>query len=913
MKQQQYHGHRLDVSDFRKLNFIRNNEISRSVASKLIRDPKQSGVSGYLGKRNINDSVMNQISRSTANNIEDSSHIFQTLPDTKVAMEIWVSSLLSPKDGMTESLIWSISNRNTEYSAELFGELLNVVRDYFEQEYNLIDIVKPAIENSLFKTGSYPLVVIPESSIDDIVNGKTMVSNESLVDTFYTKDKEGYKVPQIGLLGDGYRKRNVNVGLEGLINNATAGQSRQQRLSKQIHPGLTVTDNPDILKFKIALEQNTRKQRSQSIRSRYGLEEYANVDLSKNDEKGHSILRENQQPSDQESKQRFDTRVKNQITQALYKDRAYTHQPISVLTSSKDSSRMGVGHPLVLQVPSASVIPVHVPGNPRDIIGAFIILDEYGNPLDPSTTTDLYTESKNQSRERVSQATNILKQMNFYKEGCCNGISTGNDRETLNELAKVYGSLIEEDLLNRLAQGVNGDNVKLTRVEEIWRIMLARALSAQRTQLLYCPEELLTYFAFDYNKYGIGKSLLEDGRTLATLRATLMYADLYSGIQNSIGRKRVNITFDEMDPNPMKTREVILSEYTRANAWNMPLMSEGPVDAINVLREANVDVVIQGNHPAVPNTEVEVEDVQLQRPNVDDQLSEKIKNMHIASLELPASIVDETQQTQFATTALTAHSLFNKRVAAKQRIINDDLLHDHVCKYVMNSGTLIRRLSLKIKEHKELLTDKQRGVSNTLEIIEDFLTVLSVELPSPDAMRVEDQSNDISRQKGFIDTVVDALYPDEVLSMILPEEINDKSSLVRELLKSNLIAQYVDGNGYLPELGRLIDLDNSNDTISASIKSYLAPLSHLAVESILEFDRIRKENEDNALKGALPEESDSFGGGDSSADDSGSDEFGGGDDDFAMGDDELGGSEEDDIMDGASDDISDEPQDDLIE
>ena len=77
-------------------------------------------------------------------------------------MEIWVSCLLSPKDSVTESLAWSINNKNSEYSAELFNEMLTELKDYFETDYELFDILKPAIEDALFKTGSYPLVILPE-------------------------------------------------------------------------------------------------------------------------------------------------------------------------------------------------------------------------------------------------------------------------------------------------------------------------------------------------------------------------------------------------------------------------------------------------------------------------------------------------------------------------------------------------------------------------------------------------------------------------------------------------------------------------------------------------------------------------------------------------------------------------------
>lgn len=883
--------HKLTVSDFRNLKTIKHNEIARAISTKLIKDPDNNSLTGYDGKRRPDESVLNNLSEATVSNIEEYNLIFQTLPDTKIAMEIWVSCLLSPKDSVTESLAWSINNKNSEYSAELFNEMLTELKDYFETDYELFDILKPAIEDALFKTGSYPLVILPESSIDDIINGKTIVSNEAIVDKTFKKVSGDYVIPSIGYLGSPTNKETKKVGLESVLDNPSFKVDSGEQL---IHPGLTVTDNPTALKIQRLLTVMQKNRSKQRLRDNYGLESVAAVKWN-DDKPNDPNVRHTSEPDDEgdvlkndkEERKRFDTKIKENIVQNLYQERAYDGNQIVVVKNGNDASRLPISNPLVMKVPSESIIPVHVPGNPRDIVGAFIILDEYGNPINSSNSQDLFSDSTASAKERRTQTVNIIKQMSVFKEGCCN--VTGNDRETLNELASVYASLVEEDLLNRLANGIYGENIKIANAPEIYRIMLQRALKAMKTQVYYCPAELLTYFAFDYNKFGIGKSMLEDGKTLATLRSTMQYADIYSNIQNSIGRRKFIITLDEADPEPMKTIETARTEYMRINSWNMPLMSDGPIDAVNILREANIDTVVQGDNPNIPNTQIELEDVNVNRVVPNEELKNNIKNLHLSSLELPATLVDETQQSQFATQSMTAHALFNKRVAAKQKIIATDLLWDHVSKYTLNSGYLIKRLSEVIKENKDLLTDKQRAEGNTLPIIEDFLDNLEINLPSPSLQKMDELQNDFDKYKNFMEAAIEAAYPDEVGEYGLPEELKDETARFRKILLSSVIRKYLVENGYMSDIDNIIEQDNVKDAVKSEITAYMTPFSRFAVEAALALNNVKRLTRDPALK-TIAEDNDSFGGSDDYSSDSSSDDggFGSDDDSGSDGFDDMG-------------------------
>lgn len=881
----------IEFSKFKRLQFFKRDAIARAVSSKLIHDARNRRLNGQNGKQRPDDDLVNQISQNTTSDIEDASAIFQVLPDIKIAMDIWTSSILAPKDFISETLIWETGN-NHDYNSTLFREMMDVLRQYFTDEYDLVGHLKPAVEDALFKTGSYPLVIIPESSLDDIINGKTVSSTESFVQDYFKKDEKGeLQLDSLRVLGDPLTKN--KAGLEGLIENSLYTAPAVEHL--HVDQYCTVIDNPDALKVQLALKQIRQQTSKRRVRHQYGMERFAYSleDIAKhhdedldNIHRSDELVKDKNGKSDLEKKReelKFDANKQREIAEQLYQPRVYTEQGVISVKQGTDASRLPTGHPLVLKLNSAAVIPVHVPGDPTDIVGAFIMLDEYGNPLDPSNTVDIFkdaTSNQRQYDQYASTARNIIQQMNFYQDGCMKNANNGDTQNNLNQLAEVYTSLFEQDLMARLANGIYGKNVKISRVNEAFRIMFSRALGAMRTQLLYIPAELLTYFAFDYDVYGIGKSLLRDIRNLAGMRSALMYADIFGSIQNSIGRRKLVITLDEDDPDPEGTIDTARVNYNRVNAFNLPLINQNPADVINQLREANVDTVIEGDNRAVPGTKIDTEDYQLSRPIPDDTTQDKIKRYFATALGMPATFIDSTENAQFAVTEINSHALFNKQAFAYQQIVSTRLIWDFVSKYTLNSGTLIHELSQVIKDNIELLNSEQRAKSNTLEIIEDFLNALTIKLPMLESSRLEDQQKDFDTYKSMIENMLDGMLDDDLLAAFLPDSLKEQQSLMKSILKSSMLSKYVQDNQFLPVLSRYLDLEDNDNVLQSELKASFEPLAKVLGDAVLELDRISKiSNSPEINKVGEEQEEDGFGGGSdySSSDDSGGDDMGFGD------------------------------------
>src|SRR5699024_7718106 len=112
-------------------------------------------------------------------------------------------------------------------------------------------------------------------------------------------------------------------------------------------------------------------------------------------------------------------------------------------------------------------------------------------------------------------------------------------------------------------------DVDMGKYETIATCMFYRLLEQKRTSLLFVPENLITYVAFDYRSDGSGKSLLESMEFMLSLRVTLYVANIMAMMRNAISKKDIEVTFDQKQTNYMAILEQVKNAVTQKLKFNL--------------------------------------------------------------------------------------------------------------------------------------------------------------------------------------------------------------------------------------------------------------------------------------------------------------------------------------------------------
>jgi hypothetical protein len=686
----------------------------------------------------------------------DAATILKLLPDIELSIQILISSIQSPSDMMSTELIFSGPKNLT--TSELMGSLLNRTKEYFDETYKIKPLIPKMLRDILAEKGSYPVAVIPENSIDAFINGDQAVTMESFKDYV---DKDG-KPKNIGVLGnyttETARASKVGLAFESFKEKVDITQINNKLHYKEVDKTgaikyvtedyLFVTDNPSTLKF----SKVNKLMKAKVIKETFNK---GNVSLEAIDKTMSDL----------------------QVERLVYRTRSFKADPVATLKKQHELARTSVGNPLIMKLPSESVIPVHVPGNVEQHIGYFVILDEEGNPIEAADGDQYY----NGIGVGVGGASNNTISSNIIQKVETNmGGGSSFDPSNAGHQAfatRIYSDMVEQDLIARIKNGVHSSSVALAKNEEVYRIMLSRVLAKKYTQILFLPIEYVTYFAFKYTDDGIGRSLLDETSMINTLRTVMLFTDVISSIKNSIGRTQVTMTLPENDPNPLKTIEQAQDEIVRSRQLGIPLGVTNPSDITDFIQRAGFEWKFEG-HKGLPDLKFDFQNTNSSFTKPDSDLQDFLRKSSIQGMGLPPELVDSGFNSEFATTVVANNILLGKRVLQYQEIYNP-LLSDHLRKVASNSENLMNDLRDIIRENKESIRIEldddldeyvktlQEEVKQTLlinKVLSDFINLFEVTLPKPVSSTLTNQIDDLKVYTSGLDEAIDAYISDSFMT-----------------------------------------------------------------------------------------------------------------------------------------------------
>lgn len=864
--------------EYPALSLVRYDPGLAATLSKLIpgREAPRYNAEGNRTPEAPNVFQMREVANTTARNINDAKTVMQILPDTELAAQILVSSILSPKDMMTTELTYMAPEGRLP--PDVASAMTNRVRQHFEQDYKIKPLLQAMLRDPLFETGSYAVAVIPENSIDEAINGQRSLSMESLADE---------------LNRDGTPR---NKGLLGPVTLKTPAEHRTK-------PGLAVES---LAEFKVDTNHDGRITFEQENGFGHALETYLSVtdnfSALKIPQINHKIREQQIVKAIGSTALESITRLNDrELTALTYKHRQFNYTPIAALKTQEQLNRRTVGEPLILHLPSESVIPVYVPGSPDQHVGYFVLIDGDGNPIRKSDDTDYYQQLNARMNTGGSFPSAMLQKLRQNMDGF-----NCSDNSHLDYSARVFGDMVEQDLLARLRNGKYGNGLAIARREEIYRVMLARALAKQHTQLLFMPIQLMTYIAFRYNADGIGTSMLDEMKVLNSLRSMLMFANVMAGVKNSIGRTEVKLKLDERDPDPQKSIERLMHEILRTRQQAFPVGTNSPMDITDYLTRAGMEFSFEG-HPGLPDVQVEFGEKNTNYTKPDTELEESLRKRAIMAFGMSPETVDATFQAEFATSVVTNNILLSKRVMQTQEQFTPQL-SDHLRKVVMNSENLIKDLEDILKSHEEKLVKRIQAAEQVdggsadqkrqelpahlivKQMLYDFVMNFQVELPRPNSVTLENQMAALKTYKEGLDEVIDAYISNEFLNSDTVGDLSNHIESLKSVIKAYFIRKYMAENGIMTELSDLIGVDedgkpliNLYDEVKDHVAAITKSLGHFMEGVNVTKQAANKLNEkleqtDTTESTNAPEAGSSN---NSGTDDGG---FGGGDDGFGFDD-----------------------------
>lgn len=810
------------------LKLIEDSPTVAAVLSKL-NTPNNNGTIKYdqRGNRTIatpNATGLSDVSNDIIQKSNDNENTLQLFPELEQALRILINAVLAPKDLNSTEINFTLPP-DLKVSP-LSGFLLPLIKSKLSKDFKLKEMIPEMLYKTLGIDGSYPIIVIPESSVDDMINDRVSISTESIASNFGTGVGNNSHL-SLGFLGDSDFNKNkdtdkektLNVGFESFSNltatkNTNIDDNRLMFKYKDtdVNTLIRVTDNVDILKFpelvKIKREQEVNKNIEKRFRGSSFHGTKAAISLESNINNPNGSVYGSTDFND------------IQLTQLLYKKDISMRNVTRKVKTSNETERLNVGAPLVKILTPEAVIPVCMSGDRNKHVAFFVLLDGMGNPLSKDSASSVYDDfRRNQISNKGGGGNNLSSHL---LQRTADAFSNTCEAVTYQQMQKICGDIIETDLLARLRNGIYGEDVALVENTIVYDIMLSRMFKEQQTQVLFVPAELMTYFHFKLRKNGTGKTILEDSMVLNSLRAVLMFANVNRAVINSVGRTEIELNVDENDPNKAKTLEIAKHEALKTRQSQALPATISPTDIQHYLSTSQMHFNI-GAVNGLPGTSVKFNEVQTSYAQPDSTLTEQLDKKAIMALGVPPELVSNTNDVEFATNIISNNLRLNKQIIQIQDVFQPQL-SSFVRTFSLNHGGIVKEVEKIITDNLKTITeitnpdkffsDFENNQTLLIRLLaREFLSNIDITFSRPDTVTLKNQMDAFNEFEAALDKVLKYRLSEDILSEATSGTItSEQIGLVFNSVKAHHVREWLKKNAIMPELFDIVD--DNKDTIN---------------------------------------------------------------------------------------------------
>lgn len=643
-------------------------------------------------------------------------------PEIEAAKDIMVASILSPVDLQTNAINIEVCDKSLPDETQ--SELTQILSDYINNELKLPKRLSKWIGNALYQTGATPILILPQSNIETLrklndleyagyINGPgseikptkrpekaKLVSGETLE----VKDAKKYQASFESIKLEA-ETEDYKAMVEQTVNDCLAGLESLDFIDDKYVKN--IGDNRK--KFQAEISELIKKSKNYIMFSRDP------GSISKHGKDIRSRLMEMQRDIDKEF---------------------VINSPTPLYTINSDKSDKKVEAAALVELPYQCVIPVIVPGAPDQHIGYFVLVDQWGEPINPD-----YRDMNDMN------ANSRLVESNMHAMFGVPSTILTSERSPIQHFkatSMIFGNILRHFMEHKLEEyGLGGTQIQ--QHEAVTTCLMRNMLDSRRIGLIFVPEPMMVYYRFNVHQDGTGKSLIEDIRTLTGLRTTLVTSQIMAATENSIDNKIVEMNVGDMNVNAQQLMEQIKNAFTEKRIMRY---DNNPLNVQRDLIQKSLTIVPKGIKGLQDGLNITTEHRSTGSIAPDDNLLNQLGDWIIQALKVPKSAVTQIGEENFARSVVTTNLFFNNRVKIIQQDVNEQttkLIRTYVKYNTILRDKILGVLSTSNKDYRD---SNQESESIDAPETPDELDNLKLKDSSSEAQSFSEKQVDEAEKKA---------------------------------------------------------------------------------------------------------------------------------------------------------------------
>lgn len=751
----------------------------------------------------------------------DNKRLLEVIGDMNSLVKIIVSGTISPNTLERGNMMYNIAPESTMEEA-VRNALMHLMETYYDERYEVTTEMEHDIKEMLAGSGSVFRMILPPDQIQAMIHNNTEISMEDMGRSLESMaDKThwglGEFVPkQLGVFGT----KDSHDGTEWSMENLYGGTAGKGDVTCPVANGkdtlfgvdVLAIDNPTYLRNEYLQEHIASKAYEARLRAIQG--DYAT---------SWSMEGINGNQYEEGKKNTFRLPVR---TLKLKKD----GKSVTEIGELEELDLEGLGieeskveyldHlPAYLKtLPPESVIVLHRKGKPTQVMGYIVLLEKGGHPLSLDYDESIERVRTHRITENTKGSGSIIKRIrdDLYadKEEKEKEYSL-DDSHTM--ILDYFKERMVKFTTETLENGLFGKLIDFRASDEMVLNAFFAAMDDKGLRMVFVPESQMQHFAFDYDEYGLGKTMFDDARTLFNMKAALLYSQVYAAITSARPVKDVTIKIDPDDKNPRRTALKRVEEVLRAEGNAMPWsdISKGSLE--RAVLYSGMNIKFEGNDN-LPQSSTEVREGRREAAQIDESTRDLLNEMCYQSTGWSPEVVEWFKDAELATSIISNNLQVSRRIHFYQTIF----LRHHKSmaeKLIPVDGEFLHRLVFELsrtpagkKYLKSLAKSAEEQIGALKEKLPELIEDITFELPRPDTSVMKAKREEMESFISMLDVMMEGYMSEDFFDA--SDEMRTQARAFKAQIRAGCIRWYNERNDIVPELGGLFDKDGNSPLAS---------------------------------------------------------------------------------------------------